>query len=123
MLTKFRHFVVFWSVDIACQHLSLCQFLSSVPHGFAMRDVAAPSWQKKAPLAGGAFDLLFSFPFYLYSIIVCGDQIIIVRPFSSMPISTNGAPGSYSPSSVQGMSSAVSAVTCLTWRKISPSEL
>ena len=46
----------------------------------------------------------------------------IVTPFSSIPISTTGAPGSYSPSSVQGMSSAISAVTCLTWRKMSPSE-
>ena len=123
MPTKFRHFVAFWSVDMACQHLSLCQFLSSVPHGFAMRDAAAPSWQKKR-LPREALSIFYClFRFIYYSIIVCGDQIIIVRPFSSMPISTNGAPGSYSPSSVQGMSSAVSAVTCLTWRKISPSEL
>ena len=82
--------------------------------------------QTEAPPAGGAFGRRpFSMFFYMVSMptVARHNQIIIVSPFSSMPISTSGAPGSYSPSSVQGISSAVSAVTCLTWRKMSPSEL
>ena len=76
---------------------------------------------REALLGEGPFPCLF----YMVSVhtVARRNQIIIVSPFSSMPISTSGAPGSYSPSSVQGISSAVSAVTCLTWRKMSPSEL